>query len=38
MQDNPYYNNISYLLLILDQVTADRPIEPNPALKQKLDS
>jgi hypothetical protein len=25
MQDNPYYNNISYILLILDQVIADRP-------------
>lgn len=27
MQDNPYYNNLSYLLLVLDQVIADRPSE-----------
>ena len=35
MQDNPYYNNISYILLVLDQVIADRPIETVSPLNRK---
>ncbi len=37
MEDNPYYNNLSYFLLILEQVMANRPVEliPHPRNKHQ---
>jgi hypothetical protein len=35
MQDNPYYNSISYTLLILEQVISDKPMEHFPEISFK---